>query len=540
MMALLLTLAVAVAQTAPPTADSSKDVDIQLFRPVAASERTLWTDDTQLAPTGTGSSRFVLHYAHEPLVWVGDDGSRTALVSGLFALDASATYTWKRLRAELTVPVLLRGTSEISAGASGIGDLGFGVRYTVQEGATDALGLAFAGGLRVPTASVPGTGGAGPTWVARVISDTDFGDLRLSGSVGVALAPEVNLGLQQLGQAATLRAAGAWAPTADSGVAVEFAGQTALQEMRLWSSVPVEVLASAWHGVGERSVVRGGVGAGLSRGIGSPLYRLVLTIERVAADPDRDGDGIVAPDDRCPRVAETFNGVRDEDGCPEDARVLAQESGGEPNKDGDTAALATALELVPWLDPDGDGVPSHLDDCPNQPEDPDGFQDADGCPDEDDDEDGILDVNDACPRAAETFNDFNDEDGCPETAPKALEGLTGIVRGIIFETDSAALRPSSRPVLERVLAALEQHPAVTMLVEGHTDDQGGSDYNLDLATRRAAAVKRWLVDHGVQPDRLETVGFGHSRPIATNATPEGRAENRRVELIFRQPQESAP
>jgi hypothetical protein len=104
---------------------------------------------------------------------------------------------------------------------------------------------------------------------------------------------------------------------------------------------------------------------------------------------DADRDGIPDDVDKCPSIPENFNGVDDQDGCPESA-------GG---------------------DRDGDGVPDNLDQCPDDPEDRDGFEDQDGCPDPDNDKDGIPDAKDKCPNDPETFNGYQDEDGCPDRRP---------------------------------------------------------------------------------------------------------------------------
>jgi len=108
------------------------------------------------------------------------------------------------------------------------------------------------------------------------------------------------------------------------------------------------------------------------------------------------------------------------------------------------------------------------------------------------------------------------------------------VYGIYFSLGSDAIRPESAPVLKDIADALNQHSAWKLSVEGHTDNIGGNAYNQDLSTRRSAAVKRALVErYHIAPGRLGPVGFGASRPKATNDTLEGRALNRRVELVQR-------
>lgn len=107
-------------------------------------------------------------------------------------------------------------------------------------------------------------------------------------------------------------------------------------------------------------------------------------------------------------------------------------------------------------------------------------------------------------------------------------GGAATLYGVHFDLDSAVLRDDSAAVLDALLNALNDHPDWRILIEGHTDAQGSADYNLDLSSRRAAAVKAWLVDHGVDAARIETRGKGESEPAADNDTPQGRALNRRV------------
>jgi outer membrane protein OmpA-like peptidoglycan-associated protein len=103
-------------------------------------------------------------------------------------------------------------------------------------------------------------------------------------------------------------------------------------------------------------------------------------------------------------------------------------------------------------------------------------------------------------------------------------------RGILFDFDSDRLRPESTPVLTELADALGRAPAMKVAILGHTDSQGADDYNRDLSERRAATVMAWLVARGITADRLTAVGMGEAEPVASNDTPEGQAENRRVEV----------
>ena len=104
--------------------------------------------------------------------------------------------------------------------------------------------------------------------------------------------------------------------------------------------------------------------------------------------------------------------------------------------------------------------------------------------------------------------------------------------GIYFDFASDTIRPESEPVLKEIADALAKNPAWKLRVEGHTDNVGGQAYNTELSNRRAAAVKQALAErYHVSADRLTTAGFGASRPKEPNDTLEGRARNRRVELV---------
>jgi OOP family OmpA-OmpF porin len=105
-------------------------------------------------------------------------------------------------------------------------------------------------------------------------------------------------------------------------------------------------------------------------------------------------------------------------------------------------------------------------------------------------------------------------------------------QGILFATNSDRIRPESTPTLEEIGEMMADHPDLRIAIEGHTDSDGDETHNQDLSERRAAAVKQFLAErHGVDPSRLETAGFGESSPVADNASPEGKQQNRRVELV---------
>lgn len=226
-----------------------------------------------------------------------------------------------------------------------------------------------------------------------------------------------------------------------------------------------------------------------------------------ACSQDRDGDGIVNDVDRCPEVPEDRDGFEDGDGCPE-------------------------------LDNDQDGREDQFDGCPNDPEDIDGYEDADGCPDTDNDRDGILDVDDQCPLDPEDLDGDADDDGCPEEDSLVVVTDDQIVISdqINFELNSATITGAlSFRILDDVALVLYDRPDIEVRVEGHTDSQGSSSYNLNLSQERADSVRLYLIQQGIGAGRLDSEGVGEERPLETNDTPEGRAVNRRVEFHITSP-----
>jgi outer membrane protein OmpA-like peptidoglycan-associated protein len=187
----------------------------------------------------------------------------------------------------------------------------------------------------------------------------------------------------------------------------------------------------------------------------------------------------------------------------------------------------------PPKDSDGDGIPDNVDKCPNQPEDKDGFQDADGCPDPDNDGDGIPDAKDKCPNEPETFNGYQDADGCPDKKPivQIVGTKVQINQKIQFAKNSAALEDSSTPVLDAVADTLKKHPGIQLLeVGGHASKEGAAGYNVTLTQKRVESVVKALEDRGIDDHRLIPQGYGYYCPLDTGTSEEAMEKNRRVEF----------
>jgi outer membrane protein OmpA-like peptidoglycan-associated protein len=183
-------------------------------------------------------------------------------------------------------------------------------------------------------------------------------------------------------------------------------------------------------------------------------------------------------------------------------------------------------------DSDSDGIVDAEDRCPNEPEDRDGFEDKDGCPEADNDKDGIPDDDDECPEDPEEPG--GDRDGCPDKARVTVRNGKLVIFGKIqFASGSDNILPKSEQLVDEMANALKEHPELKRIeIQGHTDDTGEDFFNLKLGQERADSVKRALVKRGVAPARLHPKGYGEQNPIAPNETRAGRAKNRRVEFTI--------
>jgi OOP family OmpA-OmpF porin len=253
-------------------------------------------------------------------------------------------------------------------------------------------------------------------------------------------------------------------------------------------------------------------------------------------DGDNDGDGLEDAVDDCPEEAEDKDGFEDENGCPDadnDKDGVADSADKCPDQAEDMDGI-TDEDGCPDGDNDGDGIEDGKDTCPDAAEDKDGFEDEDGCPDTDNDKDGVPDASDTCPNEAETLNGVTDDDGCPDKGKSLVfveEGQLKITQKINFKKNSAEIKGfTSFKILDVVASILKMNPDIKIEIQGHTDNTGTREHNLELSQKRAESVMAYLVEKGVAADRLEAKGYGPDVPIADNATKEGKDANRRVEF----------
>ena len=288
-----------------------------------------------------------------------------------------------------------------------------------------------------------------------------------------------------------------------------------------------------------------------------------VTVDAKGCPPDSDGDGVHDGLDKCPDTP--AGATVDSMGCPIDsdhdlvwdgldkcpntpAGAVVDASGCPVDSDAD--GVADGIDRCPGTvagtpvdatgcpaDGDRDGVPDGLDRCPNTPA---GTQvDGNGCSiAKDSDGDGVVDPQDRCPNtpAGSRVDQFGClllfEERAPAApgAPAAPARPTLILSGVTFQTGRSVLTTQSYAVLDQVAGSLVANPQIRIEIAGYTDNTGSLALNSRLSGNRAIAVRFYLARKGVSPNRMTARGYGPANPVATNTTPDGRAQNRRVEL----------
>lgn len=280
-------------------------------------------------------------------------------------------------------------------------------------------------------------------------------------------------------------------------------------------------------------------------------------IDSVGCPIDTDGDGVPDYRDECPNTPREAYGYLAVTGCPLDSDGDGVYDYLDQCPNTPAAAYGLVDTLGCPIDSDGDGVYDYLDLCPGTPAAAIGMVDQNGCP-LDTDKDGVYDYMDQCPEtpaAARNFVDsvgcFLDSDGdgvydyedqcptiagvkenlgCPEIKREIRNLLKKAMSGIQFENAKATIKPNSYKILNDIAKIFIDNPTYIIEVQGHTDNVGKYDYNMDLSERRAQAVRTYLINQGVPAERLTAHGYGPDRPIDDNKTKAGRAKNRRVEF----------
>ena len=257
---------------------------------------------------------------------------------------------------------------------------------------------------------------------------------------------------------------------------------------------------------------------GIAQNIGKEKPKVVPPPPPPVVEPpkDRDGDGVLDVDDKCPDVA----GLASLQGCPDrDGDGITDAEDKCPDVPG-----VARYQGCPIPDTDKDGINDEVDKCPTVP----GIARYQGCPIPDTDGDGVNDEEDKCINEKGPASNF----GCPIISEELIKRVNLAAKNVFFETASSKLLAKSFPKLNDVVTILNENPSYKVQIDGHTDSQGKDDYNQTLSDQRAASVKAYLVSKGISESRLASAGYGETKPVADNNTAAGRAKNRRVEMTL--------
>ena len=245
-------------------------------------------------------------------------------------------------------------------------------------------------------------------------------------------------------------------------------------------------------------------------------------------EADNDQDQVADLDDDCPDEP----GVSTARGCPDaDGDTVANAKDACP----DTAGPVNAQGCP---DSDADNVADNRDACVSEPEDRDGVRDDDGCPEDNDEDkiadkddlcpdeaetyNGIKD-GDGCPEL------FASTD--PEPIKPVKEPAAGAIGTLYYKTAASGLSSGEKAQLDTIAAQLQADTSIKIRLEGHADDIGTAAENRELSLERARLARRYLLDKGIARDRIKVKGFGETRPYENAQTNEARSKNRRVEVV---------
>ncbi len=544
----------------------------------------------------TPAPRVALHYVHRPLIFLPEgDEAPTVLVGDVLQVDAIFSTAIDRFRFAVDVPVYLYSTGELTDNGPGIGDLALDVRGIVVDPEEAAVGLSVSARTGLPTATVDtplgDSGISGELMANGELRPLDA--LTLVANLGHRFNPTTALQNAELGDQFVWRTGAGYtlADTRDAGVSLDLAGRTAYSAAGNRAGNPIEALVGGWGRVTDDWVLRVGVGRGLTPGVGSPQLRVVtaLTLDPPTAR-DRDSDGIVDAEDQCTTEAEDLDGFEDNDGCPDPSIAVAVtlvgadgapvegrwsvvgqgtpqqgarsielhpgsytiEASAEDYEPGEVtvevpaeASVEIALTLVTPTSPlqlivvDAAGVAVDaatwsIDDGPSGTSDSDGYAEVPLEP-------GAYSVVVSAPgyRTARVALRINADKALAtrvELQPSRVEVTRErieISETVSFETGMAVVRDDSHDLLDEVSEILVDHPEILRVrVEGHTDSRGGAATNQALSKSRAAAVLTYLVDHGVEAERLMSEGYGETVPIDRRNVAEAWDVNRRVQFTI--------
>ncbi|WP_437730267.1 OmpA family protein [Sorangium sp. So ce1335] len=581
-MRLLLGTALLLATLSLPTqaaAQSSTAIALDQLDPAPAGDPFFGVPSPWVDGHVVPRAHVSVSHADAPLTLAqGDDvrevvGSQTILHLGL------ALPLWDRLLVSATLPLAVAQTGDGAAvpgepappGAPtpdapespAAGDLRLGVRIRAFGGEDAPVQIGASFGLHLPTGATDAYMGEGTVRVTpQLIAGGRVERLVWSAAVGATFRSSGNPSTVTYGGGAALLlweerlqvGPEIYAATPIQGGSVGLSDFTRVEHRRTTRAealLGARVRPLAGTALGGL-VVGAALGPGFGEGLGTPAFRLVGMLAwappsggRGAAAADSDGDGLLDTEEACPYAAGQRSADARRNGCPVEDRDedgVPDPDDACPEKAGEAGATASRRGCP--LDTDGDGLQDSLDFCPKEAGAADGKDTKPGCPAPppppapppvtDADGDGILDPDDVCPREKGPASEDAAARGCPKRVRVQGEEVV-LLEPIGWKGVQAlqpAIDPRSAPALEEMAAVIQDHPEWARIeVQAHTDGTGDAKFNEMISAARAEAVRKWLVEKGIAADRLVAKGYGASKPIADNTKAEGRAKNRRVQLL---------
>ncbi len=406
------------AQTVPSPA-----VELHQFHGSPFSDRTLRLDGTNVLPPWRVRAGLDVDYASRPLVVTdASAGNRSyALVRQAAGLNLRlALGLGHRLEIAALIPVTAYQSGDTPTGAAapasgGLEAVRLGGKVRLLGNGMSGASLGAVALVAIPT----GTGGglvheSGLGAEAKVFGDLRIGRLTASLGGGVRLRQATHLYDIDLGNELVGAASVDARLDTRTSFFAELAGATSLAHPARSAKQTPLELLLGGRQRFGALTIFGAIGPGLREGYGTPVLRLVAGASWSNAPLDADHDGIDDETDLCPLVPEDRDGFEDADGCPD-------------------------------LDNDNDGIPDTKDKCPDVAEDKDGFEDEDGCPDLDDDKDGVPDAQDKCPKQPETKNGYKDDDGCPDRNMRLVDEDKD---GVMDDVDKCPNEPEDKDGFE--------------------------------------------------------------------------------------------
>jgi outer membrane protein OmpA-like peptidoglycan-associated protein len=511
---------VAVAAASPAAAVDPNEVAIDRMRLATDRAGVLSVESGRVLPHLEMEGAAWLGHANDPLVLhrLGDDRRVASLVGDRSGGALMATVgILDRAQLAIEIPVVLHQARQSGAvtprsvDAWGFGSIRLVPKVRLLEAERHGVDVAVVTGLSVPVGGNDYIGSE-LTLQPELAASRSFREVRVAANLGATIRDEARLADAEMGNELSAQLGAAWDLEARSGLPLETgvvlaAAVSAANPFGHSDETSVELRGFGAFDFSSTVRLLAGGGAGLENGWGTPDWRIFA------------GAQLGFPRRPLPAPGPVPGAFAAEAAAPAPAAPVAAAAPAVA----EAPPAPVALPVAP-PDTDGDGLADADDRCPAAG----GPAENGGCPDEDRDGDAVVDRSDECPDLPGPA----EHRGCRPEATVKLEADRIRFEGTIhFNLASDVIQRRSTVLLDGIAAVIRAHPEIERIrVEGHADSRGGRAYNKALSERRAKSVVRALVARGIAADRLVPAGFGLERPVADNATREGRAQNRRVEL----------